>query len=688
MMCRPFFIIMAEIQVRGTKKEQKLFTEVYRHYIMAEEDLNARIPDWNTKDELFWSYIDDTNWPYSAEVFDPRVFTAIFEKTSRLFANKPRGRMVPREGGDALGARINNELLRFQWDEAERINQMPMLARWAMMDMNARKYGASFAICKWHYETRNKRRNGKIEKYVYFDGPDFKPLINRDCLPNPSYSTIKGWFQHRDYVTIEELTRINDVARGKPVYKNLDALKEQIRKQQDGKKTIGGDSRNSNWQSKTKEIKGLTDYLGKDEYNQVIEIVTEYSNDSWVTFAPKHGIILRDIPNPYDHGQIPVVMLRYYPVDDDLYGMSEIEPVEKLQKATNALICQYLDAVNMGLNPIAKIRTTGVQMHTIQWAPGAKWLMNDPASDVVPFETGIAGVSEFTSTYRFIVGAMQEALGETSQGISNLVPGESSKTATEIRDSALQRNARDNFNQIFLTEALKRQMMLWHSMNQQFLFSDEAEQAKIIRIVGKDAIRYFESRGLKDMALSPEAEELLSDPNLADIDVKPEELMMPMYPVNLNGNVLPKFTVEESGEVGHLIIEPDDISGNYDYIPDIESMSVPDDAQLLAVQKQMIETALDEKAQMMLANQGYRLKFKELLEDFFEQLGKKDADKYFEKIQEGELNVPGQLNQGGAGGIDQSQLGGGNVPNQGLAGGGQAVSGGQNQPLMAGPAGG
>ena len=109
---------MAQIEqmpAKGTKEERKLFTKVIRHYEMAKEDLENRIADWNVKDELFRSYIDEKDWPYQSVVFDPRVFTAIFEKTARLFANKPRGRMVPREGGDTLGAKINNELLSFQW---------------------------------------------------------------------------------------------------------------------------------------------------------------------------------------------------------------------------------------------------------------------------------------------------------------------------------------------------------------------------------------------------------------------------------------------------------------------------------------------------------------------------------------------------------------------------------------------
>lgn len=674
----------SSVKPKGNLKEQKLFTQVIRHYDMAVQDLDSRIDDWNTKDELFRSYIDESNWPYSSVVFDPRVFTAIFEKTARLFANKPRGRMVPREGGDTLGARINNELLSFQWDENERVAQQPMLAKWAMMDQNARKYGASFALCKWHYETRkDKDDKGESVSVPFYDGPDFKPLVNRDVLANPSYSSIKNWFAYREYVTIDELKETNDAAKTKAVYKNLDILKEAVKKDGEG----GGDTRSANWQSKNKDITGVEDQLGQDEYNKVIEVVTEYTPTQWITYAPKHGVILRDIPNPYDHQQIPVIMLRYYQVDDDLYGLSEIEPVEKLQKATNALINQYLDSVNMSLYTPLKVRANAVQMHTLEFGAAAKWIMNDPTTDVVAHETSGVGVTEFASTYRFMVGAMQEALGETSQGVSNLAPGSSDKTATEVKDLALQRNARDNYNQLFLSEALKKQMMLWHAMDKQFMFSDPREQQKIIRIIGKDAIRYFQQRGLDGFGLDEETTLSLTGGDnpvtqeamqqlLAEGKVRPEDFTQPTFPVDTGDGILPKMTMEPGDEMGHLILTPEDLQGNYDFIPDIESMSTPNDAQLIASAKQMIDLNTNPQAIQQLAQEGYKFKLKEAMEDLFEKLGTKDADKYFEKMEDNGLT------QGVAQAGNSPQ---GAQPTPGMGGLPQAIPGGQAQSVVPGP---
>ena len=527
-----------EKKIYGNEAERELFTELNHHYEMAKEDLDQRMIDFDKKDILFRSHIDEKNWPYKAMVFDPRTFTSLYEKTARTFANKPRGRLVPREGGDTLGAHINNEVLSFQWDDNERADNQSMLSKWSLMDLNARKYGAAFGISKWRYQKNRKAK-------VVFDGPDFIPLNNRDCLPNPSYSTIKNWFQHREYLTIQEMELVNDTAQAKPIYKNLDLLKQALGSD---KTTSGSDSRSSNYTIKNKSIKGLTDYLGRDSAFKVVEIVTEYREDRLISFSPRHGVVVRDIEEPFEHNQIPVILLKYYPIDDDIYGLSEIEPVEKLQRGINALINQYLDAINMSLYAPLKINSTGgaVQMHTIEFGPGKKWLMQNPTTDVVTHDQSINGVQEFTSTYRFLVGAMQEALGDSSQGVSNLNPGSGDKTATEVRDLAMSRSVRDNFNMMYLGEALKKQMNLWYCMNQQFLFVKK-DKHKIIRIVGKDAIKYFKGQGLDGYEIDDDMIDQLADATEeCAVDLNPEDFSKPAYSVETENGVLPKLSLEET----------------------------------------------------------------------------------------------------------------------------------------------
>lgn len=687
---------MSEIAAAGTTEERKTFTDVYLHYSMATQDLRTRTVDFDKKDILFRSHIIKKDWPYRSVVFDPRIFTILYEKTARTFANKPRGRMQPRESGDALGAKINNELLNFQWDDNERVDGTPMLAKWALMDLNARKYGASFGLVKWHWERQVQRTNDNTEKptgkaVTFFDGPNFKPWNNRDVLHNPSYATIKNWIQLRDYVTFQELADINDTSRSKPIYKNLDILKAQLDKE--GKK--GGDTRASNYVIKNLAIKGLQDYLGQDSTYKTIELITEYRNERWITFSPKHGIILRDIPNPYKHGQIPVVMLKYYPIDDDIYGLSEIEPVERLQKAINALLNQYLDAINMSLYAPLKIRNTNgaVAMHTIEFGPAKKWLMNDPSSDVVTHDQNITGVQEFENTYRFLVAALQEAMGETSAVVSNQAPGSGDKTATEVKDLQISRSARDNFNQIYLSEALKKQMMFWYKMNQQLLFSNPTEQKKVIQIVGKDALKFFQGMGLDGQGLTDENIATLSDPSLADT-VQPTDLQTPLFPVKTKEGIVPKLQMEPGAQYGKLIIEPDDLGGDYDYIPDVGSMGSNASKDTIDAKADFMSrvTGVDPKTgqptgiAQMIAQEGKKIKASDLLIDYAEDIGFKNADQYIENAPQqqpmqqtgGGINgqidpTTGQPIQAGAPGAQPVAAGMGNVGAQGVPGSIQAL---------------
>lgn len=633
---------MADIIPKGSQEEQDTFAEVKRHYDMATEDLTARIKDFDRKDILFRSHIDENTWPYSSVVFDPRIYTIITEKTSRQFVNKPRGRLLPREGGDAVGAEVNNELLNYQWDDNERVDEQTMLAKWAMMDMNCRKYGASFGLVKWNYTKKNKK--------VYFDGPNFKPWPNRDVLHNPSYPTIKNWIQLREYVTLDELETVSD-SQGKPVYKNLDLLKDSLRKE-----AKSGDSRANNYVVKNLSLKGLTDYLGQDVSNKTIELVTEYRCDRWITFAAKHGVIIRDIPNPYDHYQIPVVQLKYYPIDDDIYGLSEIEPLEKLQLAINAYLNQNLDALDLSLYSPLKVKKGGgaVDMHTLVFERGAIWRMNDPATDVVPHLQPAPNIAEFVTVYRTMVAALQEAAGETSAISSNQLPGQTKKTATEIQDTAASRSARDAFNQMFLGEAMKKQMMLWFKMNQQLLFNSFNKQ-KIIRIVGTDAITFFQQLGLHKNGLTgtDQQHQMLSDPNMAGV-LSPNDVGTPLFPVKVKGKTVSKFQMEPGGKYGKLVIEPDDLSGEYDYIPDIASMTQNATQQEIQAKSDFISqvTGIDPKTGqpiglgLMLQQEGKRIKAEELIVDYAKATGFKNADQYIESIpqqsQPQNPQVPGQ----------------------------------------------
>ena len=670
------------VTITGTTQEQKRFTECNSHYSMSKQDLTQRIQRKNgfdDADKMYASYIDEGNWPYKSVMFDPRPYTVIIEKSARLIGSKPKGRLVPREGGDTLGAYVNNELLSYQWDDNSRLGES-MISKWIMMDQNARKYGSSFAITKWRYETRTK--DGK--KQVYFDGPDFKVCDPRNVLANPSYSFINKWFQYREYTTMDELEKVNDTAKSAPIYKNLDLLKSSLKEEA----KLKGDKRSTQYINQNKSIRGLTDTMGEDIVFPPIEVITEYRPDRWITFCPRHGVIIRDIENPYKHGEIPVVHLKYYPLPDDLYGVSEFEPVAKQIKGINCLFSQYIDNITVDLYPPLMVNPVNVRMHTLEFTPEAKWLMNNPGVDVKRLETSTAATNNFQSAYSLMVGSLMNALGEQSQQMSAVNPFEAKGkvTATEIRDTAFTRNVRDNMNQIFLSEALKKQIMLWHSMNQQLMFTGKTDKVKVIRIVGRDAINFFTRKGLSD--IRPTDEDVK---NVAMGQLNQEDIQNgPVFPVDVNGEEKTKFEPDQLGEGGNLYIEEGDLLGNYDYIPDIESMKSPSDEDIEAKMQGVLAVLSNPAIVQGLAAEGKRPKYQDILVKMFESTNViKDADAYFEEIPQALVNpmmggVPneGQVEQGGV------PATGAGIPNQGvgqqqgMVGSPQAMVGGQNPQLM------
>ena len=664
-----------ETFTRGTKEEQRLFHEVNSHLSMAKQDLETRISRKNgfdDADKLFNNFIDESKdrWPYQAVIFDPRVSTALNEKDDRLIASKPKGRLNPREGGDELGAHVNNELLSFQWDEVSRVDE-PMVAKIKQLSQYARRYGLAFGIAPWRYETRAKMEGDKAKRKVIFDGPFFKVIDPRNCLPNPSYSYVKNWFQYREFVTFNDLKNVNDASRGEPKYKNMDMLQDALQKDE-SVKGKGGDKRSTEYTIKSKSIRGLNDFLGDDWVFKTIEIVTEMRPDRWITFAPRHGVILRDIPNPYDHGEIPVVMLRYHPLGDDLYGFSEIEQVSKLQKAINALICQYMDTVNTDLYPPVMVDSTRVQMNTLEFGPNAKWLVSggDPRTAIQRLETSTAATNNFTQAYSLLVASLQNALGETSAAFSNLKPFGQERTATEIRETSFTKTVRDNADQIFLSEAIKRITMLWFSMNQQFLFQGN-EKTKVIRIVGKDALQYFQDMGLDDVhPTEVEAMNLQQGDGFNEYNDGE-----PIYPVEMGDTVIPKLNMDLSGQGGDLHIEPSDLLGSYDYIPDIESMQSPSTEQQSAKLQQAVTLFTNPQLLQLLMQQGDIPKIKDILVKLLE-VGDiiKDADQYFTQQPTGLGGVPGgqpgmppaPLEQGGMVGQEQAIAPGAGAPQAGF----------------------
>lgn len=610
----------------ANKQENPVLKERLDHYAKGVEDMEMRKTrkgkGWDATIDAYMNKLPG-NWPYTSKVTDPRIRTTILEKTARLLNSKLQGRLIPREGADIVKARINNTILDFQWDAAT--NGGSMLEKVALADMFARLFGAVFTLVYWDAE-RNTN--------------EIKVLDPRDVFPDYTADHIRNakWCQVREYTTLDELeSRGFDIAH--------------IRRRLRDKATVEREHL-----SVVKQNRGLDERLGMDPANPVVELVTEWTakvgkkKPMRYIFLPRFNELLDESESPYKHGQIPVTMLRYYPLGDDMYGESEVEPVISLSRAINAVLCGFIDTMNLAMRPPIKLITGETRMETIEYGPGARWILNNIQSgqEVHIGETAIAA---FNNTYPALVAAFNTAMGDQSLGVSNVVGrGNDPKTATEVNNLERQQNSRDQYNQLYLAQFLKEILMMWLSYNQQYLFDDPTKKFQIVRIVGREQIKELQRLALDELTLPDEAMAEISDMVVNHPgSVSPEHLSeiindvsVPKNPVVTNPsddpseyNIVKKLTLKENGNEAELYVTPDDMEGSYDYIPDVKSMAAGAGRDLQEGRKQAFQLVLNDKVAQGLATEGQRLKMTELVTTILEDAGIRDAESLFEPVQAG-----------------------------------------------------
>jgi len=607
------------------------------HYSNGRDEMERRKLRKNGWDDILKAFFGrlPSNWPYHARIVDPVLRTVILEKNSRLLNGKLRGSLVPREGGDIVKAKINNAILDYQWDKADKDGSM--INKISLSDIQARLFGASFGLVYWD---STKECN------------EFKVLDNRNVFTDYQSSDVKNskWIQVREWVKIEDLEEMNEHLPEDMQYRNLGDLKSAKSK----------DRRDSKYTSVIKESHGVEDNVGDDNSFPAIEMVTEYREDKWISFFPNYSIITREIDNPREDEKIPVVLLRYYFVGDDIYGDSEIESVLPLQRAINATLSAFIDHVNITLRPPVKIAGNAtVRMDTISYGPDARWLVGDSVNNVQTHQTGSNEViSSFQSSYSVLKSALNTAMGETSLGISNINPFSGDKTATEVRNTEKQRLTRDQRNQIELEQFLADIMMLWLGNNKQYLFMDKKGMVKIQRIVGKEMLKELQALGLDQMEVPGETMDALRQSIVdrggqvsdAELDMITRETSVPKYPVVMNPeeknpenyDIKSKLELDEEGSFGSIYMTEDDMEGTYDYIPSIKSMAVNENDKQIQGRTKALELILNPSIAQQLQAQNKKINIADLLVEVLEDAGIKNAERIIEDMPQEAPQMPQQ----------------------------------------------
>ena len=549
--------------------EEELAQEINEQFLLAKRYLDPIHERMNQQEELYRTYIDKNNYPHNARVFDPRVFRIIETVTPRMVANEPTGSFYPTEQGDIMTSQILNALNKYDWRRAEMFPKLVNYVKCLLI------FGTAFGRTYWDFRETDKQRmvpkrlndrliwtpkNTEIIKVTEFDGPNFEVLNIYDCFPDPNATTINNarWFIYRIFKTVKELEAEND-ARGAEYWKNLDKLKAIIKDKASKKNKTSGKPQDLQYREHRRVMLSTEELLGEDDANPEITILVRLKRDGWCYFVPEYASetwsgIIREVENPYFHGDLNIIHGVDYPYPGELYGMGEIEPIDRIQRAINAVLNQRLDNVQLVLRTMWKVKkNSDVDMHTLVSAPGnivTTGDMDAVETIDVPDVTG----ATFVQTMDYLTSSIQNGSGITDYTMGlNTGANTQNDTATGVRLIQQEANAQFKLKiQLFNHMVIQRISNQWKDLRVQY-----TTEAQKLRIIGADQVNYLkENTQLAQTAMDGS----------------------PIYPGQQD--VQAKLEVFNDDNFAFLNLLPDDIQpsivGDYDFIAQVSQEQLSD----------------------------------------------------------------------------------------------------------------
>jgi hypothetical protein len=215
--------------------------------------------------------------------------------------------------------------------------------------------------------------------------------------------------------------------------------------------------------------------------------------------------IIRLEPNPLPHGKIPWNMFSLIPEPNEVYGKGILEPVIELQEVANKRMNQIVDANDLIVNPMFKVRNSGViDFENFISAPGALHLVNDP-DDIMPLvipdhsSLGFQEMGFISSQFNDITGSMKAF---SSQG--------NDKSATEIGAIAGMIDSRftemvKHIEQNFVLPALQCQIELNQGMMDEAVWIRVVEPGPVQKVDPMTGMpRMYDQIGPAPMLISPD----------------------------------------------------------------------------------------------------------------------------------------------------------------------------------------
>lgn len=448
-----------------TKSDQdKPKNEILNRKEASYNSLSQKREYWEEYEKLFHNELNDTaSQSTKSQVFDPKLPTMILEREARVMSQLPTGKVRSISKNDRFGEKLMNMVL----DKYVNINansQFDLLTKYRLMDRYSNIYGNFFGFVDWRVDSKG---------YV---GPDLWLLNIRDVFPQVGAVSIED----SDYIIVrtwQPISYFESLLKNKE-FKNIKEVIEKLKDKTPSKDDDDKDSRESHDypSSQTAKNKGY------------FEVLSMYERDKWTDYVTDADLIIREIDNPHDNGELPVVCKYSIPLLNDIFGMGDMERGKSMQYTLNSLWNLYLDGVKVSIFPPTLINKDYVSdLNSIKWSAAAKWLVKGNGGISQAAQTlnlSPQGQNTFNNVYQIVTSSLLNMMGTTDTAVSSQVDPGFGKTPEALKQQNARESARDNVDRFymerFLTDVNKKFInLISKKMSNSIairMFQDEIEQ--------------------------------------------------------------------------------------------------------------------------------------------------------------------------------------------------------------------
>ena len=401
--------------------------------------LATKRAQWDTWEQLFHNELNtQITDKTKSQVFDPKLSTLLIERSYRVMAQLHTGKVKAISKNDpGASALMNLTLEKYILPNANA--QFDFLTKLRMVDLYSNIYGKFYGMVDWTINGKNG--------YV---GPDIWLLNMRDVFPQVGSVSVLD----SDEIIIrtwKPKSFFEGLVKGKKSSDGFKNIPKILRKMEDTSGDKANRDAESEGQRESKEYPTAQPKPNDGYY----EVLSQYEGDKWTDMV-SGGIdeVFREIDNPHDNGELPVVEKHSIPLLDDMNGMGDMERGAPMQKVVNSVWNMYLDGVKMSIFPPLLVNKDNIaSMSSIKYGATRKWLVrNQINNSVQPVSLSPQGIATFNNTYQAATGSLLNLVGTTDTSVTKDSEAGFGRTPQALKMQRARENTRDNADRFYMDQ--------------------------------------------------------------------------------------------------------------------------------------------------------------------------------------------------------------------------------------------